>query len=175
MCTELRGQMSFADCPDIAFLKMSPDYSVPTEERTSDACWRSLQGSQTKPLLCLCLKKGSGAKRELSKGTVTKSLGDYTTLASGAFPKDADELPLFVTSTDTMRLQSFLATVETGEAPATPIPSHLLDVLEVDADPKYDHSPKAAAGIIRRAKARGKELPPILQTALEQTIARATA
>jgi hypothetical protein len=43
----------------------------------------------------------------------------------------------------------------------------LLDVLEDDVAPRYFLSPKAAAGILRRAEARGRTLPTHLSAALE--------
>lgn len=38
---------------------------------------------------------------------------------------------------------------------------------QASVPPKYSLSPKACRGILRRAQARGKELPPILKAALE--------
>ncbi|KQQ46910.1 hypothetical protein ASF69_04545 [Rhizobium sp. Leaf311] len=44
----------------------------------------------------------------------------------------------------------------------------LSDILETgDVPPQYYLSPKACAGILRRAGNRGKELPPQLQAALQ--------
>jgi hypothetical protein len=45
--------------------------------------------------------------------------------------------------------------------------SSLPDVLEVDVPARYSLSPRAAAGILRRAQKRGRELPEALRTALE--------
>ena len=42
----------------------------------------------------------------------------------------------------------------------------LADVLEPTVPPKYSLSPRAARGILRRAQARGRELPPALSQAL---------
>ncbi|OWV62610.1 hypothetical protein ATY75_12115 [Rhizobium sp. N122] len=58
---------------------------------------------------------------------------------------------------------------------ATLVPSHsdgsvcsLSDILETgDLPPQYFLSPKACAGILRRAGKRGKELPQQLQAALQ--------
>ena len=44
----------------------------------------------------------------------------------------------------------------------------LSQILEADAPAKYSLSPKACAGILRRAERRGKELPPLLKAALIQ-------
>jgi len=44
----------------------------------------------------------------------------------------------------------------------------LSDILEASPDPKYSLSPKACAGILRRAAKRGRELPHSLKSALER-------
>ena len=44
----------------------------------------------------------------------------------------------------------------------------LSQILEENAPERYSLSPKACAGILRRAERRGKELPPLLKAALEQ-------
>lgn len=46
----------------------------------------------------------------------------------------------------------------------------LSEVLELNVSEKYYLSPRACAGILRRAEKRGKELPDILKTALEKQI-----
>lgn len=46
--------------------------------------------------------------------------------------------------------------------------SFLSRILEDDVPEKYYLSPKACAGILRRAERRGKALPPLLRAALEQ-------
>ena len=40
-------------------------------------------------------------------------------------------------------------------------------ILQENAPERYSLSPKACAGILRRAERRGKELPPLLRVALE--------
>jgi hypothetical protein len=47
----------------------------------------------------------------------------------------------------------------------------LSQILEANAPEKYYLSPKACAGILRRAEKRGKELPPMLKEALEEVVA----
>ena len=44
----------------------------------------------------------------------------------------------------------------------------LSQILEAEAPVKYSLSPKACAGILRRAERRGKDLPPLLKAALER-------
>lgn len=53
-----------------------------------------------------------------------------------------------------------------GESPREDAESHLSQILEGGAHPKYYLSAKACQGILRRAENRGKKLPPMLETAL---------
>ena len=63
-----------------------------------------------------------------------------------------------------------------GESPNVAVVSHLSQILEAEAHPKYYLSAKACEGILRRAERRGKELPPMLKDALErQSASRETA
>ena len=50
--------------------------------------------------------------------------------------------------------------------------SRLSQILEDNPHPKYCLSPKACQGILNRAERRGKELPPILKEALEQSVSK---
>ena len=61
-------------------------------------------------------------------------------------------------------------TLNTSEFHSDAVASSLSDVLETSGVPaKYSLSPKACAGILRRAKARGRELPEALRRALESS------
>ena len=62
-------------------------------------------------------------------------------------------------------------TLNFGESPSGARESTLSQILEANAPEKYYLSPKACAGIIRRAERRGKELPTILKEALEEAVA----
>ena len=53
-----------------------------------------------------------------------------------------------------------------GESPSVAVESHLSQILEERALPKYYLSAKACQGILNRAAKRGKELPDLLKTAL---------
>src|SRR6185312_12693242 len=58
-------------------------------------------------------------------------------------------------------------TLSISEFPSGAVASSLSDVLETgDLPQRYFLSPKACAGILRRAEKRGKELPPALHAAL---------
>ena len=63
-------------------------------------------------------------------------------------------------------------TRNTSEWPNGAVASSLSAVLEAHAPEKYSLSPKACAGIIRRADKRGKPLPEQLRRALERQIGR---
>ena len=64
-------------------------------------------------------------------------------------------------------------TLNFGEYPNEERESSLSQILQLDAQEKYSLSPKACAGIIRRAEKRGKELPSMLKEALMEVIGRA--
>ncbi len=52
--------------------------------------------------------------------------------------------------------------------PYQTLPSKLSDILLLKVPAKYYLSPTACLGILRRASARGKELPEVLKKALER-------
>ena len=58
-----------------------------------------------------------------------------------------------------------------GAFPKEENESSLSQILQINVPPKYYLSQKACLGILRRASARGKELPPMLRAALEQQVA----
>ena len=60
------------------------------------------------------------------------------------------------------------STRSTGDCPNAENVSTLSQILQRDVPDKYYLSPKACQGILRRASARGKALPPVLQRALER-------
>ena len=55
-----------------------------------------------------------------------------------------------------------------GEFPREENASSLSQILQTNVPKKYYLSPKACQGILRRASARGKELPAVLKIALER-------
>lgn len=61
-------------------------------------------------------------------------------------------------------------TLNLSEKPRVPNPTLLSDILEEDADPKYNLSSKACKGILNRASKRGKRLPEVLEEALKNQI-----
>ena len=69
--------------------------------------------------------------------------------------------------TDGAWLIAFL-TLNTGASPNEEVESTLSEILLAEVPEKYYLSPKACLGILRRASARGKELPEVLKKALER-------
>lgn len=174
------GQMSLTDLdPDSWFGKTSlaacQVQEKETQEKTSKRSSQKSQGSQSQNApMCLCLKVENGHTPESSMEWVTMDnpfpwLGNYTTLSGGAYHKDAGELVLSQTSTDSLP-ERYCLTLNIGEKPRVPNPTHLSEILEEDANPKYHLSAKACRGILKRANKRGKQLPPILKEALENQI-----
>ena len=70
----------------------------------------------------------------------------------------------------TVTLRGASSTLNIGECPNVDAESSLSRILEPrqDVRAKYYLSPKACEGILRRARERGKELPPELKEALER-------
>ena len=65
-------------------------------------------------------------------------------------------------------------TLKTGESHNAAVESTLSDILEAHVPPKYSLSPKACAGILRRAKLRKRKLPTHLAAALESVVGMTT-
>ena len=76
-------------------------------------------------------------------------------------------MPTFTWETDGA-LRTELLTHNTGEFPSADAASTLSQILQAEVPEKYYLSQKACLGILRRASARGKELPAVLKAALER-------
>ena len=61
-------------------------------------------------------------------------------------------------------------TLNFGESPSEERESTLSQILDLNAPEKYSLSPKACAGILRRAEKRGKTLPDMLRDALMEVV-----
>lgn len=83
------------------------------------------------------------------------------------FHKLAGHMQIVSVETDGALHTEFL-TRNIGESPSAAVESTLSQILEANVPKKYYLSAKACEGILRRAERRGKELPPMLKTALEQ-------
>ena len=73
----------------------------------------------------------------------------------------------YIWETDGAWLTEF-STLNTGASPNAEVESTLSEILLAEVPEKYYLSPKACLGILRRASARGKELPEVLKKALER-------
>ena len=95
--------------------------------------------------------------------------GSCTMPSGGVFLKDGSGLLLLPIFADLTQPKCYLE-INCGESPIEPMPTKLSQILEENADPKYQLSARACAGILNRAAKRGKELPEILKMALENQV-----
>lgn len=123
--------------------KMFQAPSQATAGKTSAQSSRRSAPSAKKTLMCLDLRPGMGGNL----------LGAYWEM-------------------DTV-LPGKSMTLNTGECPNAVRESTLSQILQANVPEKYSLSPKACAGIIRRAQKRGKELPDMLREALMEVVGRA--
>ena len=79
----------------------------------------------------------------------------------------------YIWETDGAWLTEF-STLNTGPFPSEEQESTLSQILLAEVPEKYYLSPKACLGKLRRASARGKELPEVLKKALERQAGRLT-
>lgn len=122
---------------DTSFGRMSPELSAPPRAKISGRSSKKLSELSTAPVMCLDLTPGNG-----------NLLG----------------LPFWETNSAWLGVSSML---NTGESPRDAVVSSLSQILQEAPPQKYYLSKTACLGILRRAKARDKELPPQLKTALE--------
>ena len=121
---------------DTSFGKTCPEPSAPQEARTSVRLSRKLSALRTVPVMCLDLTPGAGNLLGLP----------YWEIGSAWLGESW--------------------TLNTGESPSVAVVSSLSQILEDAPHPKYYLSRTACLGILRRAEARGKELPEQLFKAL---------
>ena len=121
---------------DTSFGKTSPEPSPPRRVRTSGRCLRKLSALRMAPVMFLDLTPGAG-----------NLLGESFRELSSVWLGESSML-------------------NTGESPSAAVVSSLSQILEAAPPQKYYLSRTACLGILRRAEARGKELPPQLKEAL---------
>ena len=142
--------------PSVARAKTSPSPASAQDSRGSAAAssMRQLElfASFAPPTASPTLPSGK-TSQELSPATVAETLllSSKRWLTSGRV---------------TLRGESW--TAASSESPSVAVECSLSRILEANAPSKYWLSPKACAGILRRADKRGKDLPPALATALQQ-------
>lgn len=152
--------------------KMYPDacHRESRKGQTSRPSSRNLSASQSRMLPMFLFLRRDGQNQESSwENTgpwLTKSM-----MPNGGGSRSAENgcASLLIT-TDTL-LPGFSLELNFGEMPKVPNSTKLSDVLEeTTVDPRYYLSSRACQGILNRASKRGKELPEILKTALENQI-----
>ena len=121
---------------DTSFGRMCREPSAPQKGRTSARSSRKSPVLRTVPVMCLDLTPGAG-----------NLLG----------------LPFWELNSAWLG-ESW--TLNSGESPSAAVVSSLSRILEDSPHPRYYLSRTACLGILRRAKARGKDLPPQLKEAL---------
>ena len=158
-------QITLFDTDDIWFGKMSEESSPQTDARITGRSLKKPQESQTRVPLFLDLRRGSGLLADSSWETDLALLGESIMQCGGVSLKGGNG---FVYSLISMGTRPGEYCLNCGDKPMTPIPSKLSEILETRPNPKYDLSPKACAGILRRAEGRGKKLPELLENALKR-------
>ena len=123
--------------PDTCAGKTSPESSPVQTGKISGRCSKKPAELWTAPYLYLDLREGYGSLLGPLWETNSPSLGGFWTLNTGPAPRSG------------------------GNA------SILSQILEASPPQKYYLSRTACLGILRRAKKRGKTLPPVLKRALE--------
>lgn len=163
MTEALGGQVNLFDL-GIWSGRMSPALTAVTEARISPPCWKKLYASQSRDFLFLdCRTSRSGRKPEECSATDGASHGERTTHNTGEFPSADGVSAWWLTLTDT---QQGISSLNVSEEPNVPVDTKLSQILEENPDPKYNLTPKACAGILRRAERRGKQLPETLKAVL---------
>lgn len=137
----------------------------------------SAEGSRARTLALPDAGQGFLAPDPASGGSLTESLARYGPpgFSSRMFPDSLVPTGETILRSSSQRWESAgmgtpteYWTQDISESPRDAVESTLSDIL-VDAatiPQRYYLSPKAAAGILRRAESRGKELPEVLETAL---------
>ena len=127
---------------DLSSGKMSPVPSPQTRVQTSKRSLSPYVQSKPIPFLSLSLRKANGQEQDTLMWQMDSIL-----------PGEQSMLSI-------------------GEYPREEDVSILSQILVADAPEKYYLSQKACLGILRRASARGKELPELLKRALERQAAQ---
>ena len=166
MTEALDGQVNLFDL-GIWSGKMCPEHSAATsrtDSEISEPCWKKLYASQNRGFLFLdCRTSRSGRKPEECSATDGASHGERTTHNTGEFPSADGVSAWWSILTDTPQ---GISSLNVSEEPNVPVDTKLSQILEENPNPKYNLTPKACAGILRRAERRGKKLPEALKTVL---------
>lgn len=164
MMQQVEGQMNLSDL-GIWSGRTYQEHCPQTKAKTSGASSKKRPKSSKVMFASLDLR-GTGHTAEASSWNTDQLLGAYTMHSTSVFRSGEKESVSWLTSTD-LRQAGFCLTLNLSEQPRVENPTLLSQILEEEADPRYNLSAKACQGILNRANRRGKKLPEILQTALE--------
>ena len=153
MTEQLDGQMNLFDLVS-PFGKTFPEPSAVTKEKISERC------SKPFPMSGAVNQDGEEVPTKSSRKPIKDMLFLDLRGGGGSLLGASWEL---VTA-----LPGVSMTLNFGEFPSDERESTLSQILDLSAPEKYYLSPRAAAGILRRALKRGKELPDMLKDALEE-------
>ena len=167
MTSRMGEQLTLQDL-DTLSTKMFPEHCPRTKGKTSAASSKHLHKS-SKAMLAFLDLRGNGPTAEASSWTTDRLLGDFTMHSISESHSEGNASVCCVTSTD-LQHQGFCLTLNLSEKPRVANPTLLSDILEQDADPRYNLSSKACRGILNRANRRGKKLPEVLEEALKNQI-----
>lgn len=153
---------------DTQFMKTYPEPCPRTKEKTSDASSKHSHKSSKAMFASLDLR-GNGPTAEALSWTTDRLLGASMTHGTSESRSEGSASVSWLTSTDLLH-QGFCLTLNLSEHPRVANPTLLSEILEDEADPRYNLSSKACKGILNRASKRGKKLPEILEEALKAQI-----
>lgn len=167
MTSRVGEQLTLQDL-DTLSMKMFREQQVPTKAKTSVASSKRCAKS-SKPMFISLDMRANGPTEEASSWTMEALLGLSRMPNIGEHRNAESESVSYATSTDLLH-HGFCLTLNLSERPRVANPTLLSEVLEEEADAKYNLSSKACQGILNRANKRGKKLPEILQKALEAQV-----
>lgn len=172
MTSKVGEQLTLQDL-DMPCTKMFPEHyqAIKTNsaaEKISVASSKKCAKS-SKPMLAFLDLRGNGPIQEASSWTTEALLGLSQMPNITECHNGESAFVSYVTSTD-LQHQGFCLTLNLSERPRVANPTLLSEVLEEEADAKYNLSSKACKGILNRANKRGKKLPEILEEALKAQI-----
>jgi len=158
---EIKGQMSIQD---IWCGKMSPEHSAAMAAKISEPSLKKRQGLPKGMPAFLDLRGDDGHMPEPSWEMDGVSLGELMTHNITECRRGEEGYVCLLTLMETPHQEYYL---NCSEKPLMPKPTKLSEILERMPDAKFNLSPRACAGILRRAERRGKILPQALAEALK--------
>ena len=150
------SQLTFWSEEHLANLLALPDFAKDLKTQEATSCLPILESLTVSGLDGLCGRMSPAFCHRTEDGILEPSLGRWSSWGMGS-PTEC-------------------WTLNGSDWPSVVVVCSLSDVLETQQVPqRFYLSPKACAGILRRAKKREKELPPMLLQALQQVITQAEA